>query len=175
MSVVAFAGRRIDADLQESVRFPLSQVEVVRERLRGAFVKEQARVVVSSAACGVDLIGQDVAWELGLRRLIVLPFAGARFRETSVTDRPGYWGPVFDRLVSNLPSEDVRVGQDTGDEDAYLRANEAILDAAQEVAANERVVALVAWDGRRRASDVTGAFIDAARRRGLPLVTVSTA
>lgn len=174
MTVVALAGRRIDAAGQESARFPQTHVAAVRQRLRDAFVKEGMGVLVSSAACGVDLIGQDVAATLGLRRVIVLPFARARFRETSVVDRPGDWGPMFDRLVSSVSADDLRVGRSPTEDAAYLHVNATILDVAQEIAKGDAVVALVAWDGQRREGDVTGAFIDAARRRGLPLVSVPT-
>lgn len=174
MTVIALAGRRTDATKQDTVRFPLSRVDDVRGRLHEEFVRERATILVSSAACGVDLIGQDVAVALGLRRLLVLPFEKARFRETSVTDRPGDWGPTFDRLVSSVSPGDIRVGKARTDDDAYVQVNEAILDLAQEVAKDDKVVAVVAWDGRRRDGDITGAFVDAARRRGIRLVAIST-
>jgi hypothetical protein len=47
---------------------------MVTERLRKVFRAERASIVVSSAACGADLIDLREARALGLRRRIVLPF-----------------------------------------------------------------------------------------------------
>jgi hypothetical protein len=49
-------------------------------------VRVSAANVVSSAACGVDIIASEVASEIGRRR-IVLPFARDPFRETSANHR----------------------------------------------------------------------------------------
>src|SRR5689334_9119389 len=99
-AVIALAGRRIDAPGAEPPRFPLGNVPLVRRRLAALLSAEHAAVLVCSAACGADLIALQEAERLGLRRRIVLPFPPERFRKTSVTDRPGDWGPVFDRLVA---------------------------------------------------------------------------
>ena len=99
-AVIALAGRRIDAPETKSTRFPLSNVPMVRERLAALLAAEHAEALVCSAACGADLIALAEAERLGLRRRIVLPFSAKRFRETSVTDRPGEWGPLYDRLIA---------------------------------------------------------------------------
>src|SRR4051812_3874212 len=99
-AVLALAGRRIDARNTKEPRFPHDAIPTVRRRLTDLFVKERAVALVCSAACGSDLIALEEAERLGIRRRIVLPFPPERFRETSVTDRPGNWGPVFDRIVA---------------------------------------------------------------------------
>src|SRR3954454_21697157 len=98
-AVVALAGRRMDAPGTEPPRFPLENVPVVRQRLAAMLAKESAVALGFSAACGANLIALEEAERLALRRRIVLPFSPERFRETSVVDRPGDWGPVFDRLI----------------------------------------------------------------------------
>src|SRR3954469_3337063 len=98
-AVIALAGRRVDAAGTTPPRFPLENVPFVRQRLAEALVAEQAAALVCSAACGADLIALEEAERLGLRRRIILPFPPDRFRETSVIDRPGDWGRVFDRLI----------------------------------------------------------------------------
>jgi hypothetical protein len=75
-------------------------VPAVRQRLVDMLAAERAAVLVCSAACGADLVALEAAERLGLRRRIVLPFAAERFRTTSVTDRPGDWGPLFDRMIA---------------------------------------------------------------------------
>ena len=74
-------------------------VPLVRRRIVDLLAEEHTEALVCSAACGADLIALEEAERLGLRRRIVLPFSPRQFRETSVTDRPGDWGPFFDRLV----------------------------------------------------------------------------
>jgi hypothetical protein len=108
----------------------------------------------------------------------VLPFSPARFRDTSVVDRGSEWGPLFDTALAKARSTDDVVVLEDGDEandDTYLRANEAILDQAQAMAAGRPVVAIVIWDGRPRDGvDVTAAFAASARKRGLSVQEIGT-
>ena len=97
--VIALVGRRIDPpDLAFPV-FPYTAVQRVRKRIHDLLKDSDAKALVCSAACGANLIALEAAGELGIRRRIVLPFEPARFRETSVIDRPGDWGPAFDRII----------------------------------------------------------------------------
>ena len=128
---LALAGRRIDAP-DATVRFPFTQVEVVRSRLRQLLADSGATTLVCSAACGADLVGLQAAQALGLRRRVILPFAAEAFRETSVVDRPGEWGPIFDELIAEarVAGDLVTMSGSPGDDAAYARANETILDEA---------------------------------------------
>jgi hypothetical protein len=81
-TVLALAGRRIDANGANPARLPFTQVEAVRQRLRKLFVDERASAIVCSAACGADLVPLEVAGKLGVRRRVVLPFSKDQFRET---------------------------------------------------------------------------------------------
>src|ERR1700688_1274520 len=117
-AVIALAGRRIDAPDTDPPRFPLENVPIVRERIAALLSAEHAEALVCSAACGADLIALTEAERLGLRRRIVLPFPAKRFRETSVTDRPGEWGPLYDRLIKEAQSAgDLVVLPDPGGDD----------------------------------------------------------
>jgi hypothetical protein len=175
--VIALAGRRIDAADAPSPRFPLAQVDVVRQRLRELFMARGGKTLVCSAACGSDLLALEVAGELGLRRRIVLPFEAERFRRTSVVDRPGDWGERFDRVLQEVEPEGLVVmsGDKEGSE-AYLSANEVILEEALALAGTrERVLAVMVWEGRPRgANDNTEAFARSARERALEVVAVQT-
>src|SRR5450432_2011251 len=92
--IIALAGRRVDPVHAKQQRFPAASknVEIVRERIRIILQTEGATVLVSSAACGADLLALSEAGALGLRRRVVLPYDRKEFRATSVTDRPGEWG-----------------------------------------------------------------------------------
>ena len=186
--VIALAGRRIDPPDARTARFPLSNVPMVREQLAALFVAVEPCALVCSAACGADLLALEAAQALGLRCRVVLPFDLRRFRESSVTDRPGDWGPVFDRIIDAVVSVgDLVVLEATpGDEQAYAAANETILREAHALAqqsasgiagrsAPGTVLAVLVWDGRTRgADDLTASFATAARRRGMATRDVAT-
>jgi hypothetical protein len=177
--IIALAGRRIDAPDAESPRFPLENLALVRERLAERFEREGATGLVCSGACGSDLAALTVAGARGLRRRVVLPFGRAEFRSTSVTDRPGDWGPVYDRVLAELDeARDVvtLAGHAAGDA-AYALANDAILDEAAALAQQGAtgVVAVLVWEGvPRSGDDMTAGFGDAARARGYRVEQVKT-
>src|SRR5947199_10201537 len=97
-NIVALAGRRIDPADAETARFPLRNVELVRDHLRKVLKGRIA--LVCSAACGADLIALEEASDEGIRCKVILPFTEDEFRKTSVVDRPGDWGKQFDRLIA---------------------------------------------------------------------------
>lgn len=95
-AVVALAGRKIDRPGHQPQRFPLENVQEVSRRIGEAFSKIHAVTLVWSAACGADLVALEQPKWLGLRRRIGLPFAPKRFPKSSVIDRPGDWGRVYE-------------------------------------------------------------------------------
>lgn len=178
MSVVALAGRRVDA-VNAPSRFPAGRIPAVRRRVRAVLLEHEARALVSSAACGADLVALEEAGDLRLRRRVVLPFAPERFRETSVIDRGGDWGAAYDRVIAAVRAADDLVVLETGGEgaEAYARANLAILDEALALAAAcgepGRVVAAIVWEGAPRGpDDLTARFAEQARSRGLGVVEI---
>jgi hypothetical protein len=176
--VAALAGRRIDA-VGATPRFPLPNIRKVRQRLERLLRAEGSAALVCSAACGADLIALDVAGTLGLRRRVVLPFTPERFRATSVIDRPGNFGPLFDRIIGEVAAagDVVMLGFDEGDDDAYAAANAAILDEAVNLAGTDpsQVMAVIVWEGASRGEgDLTAAFATAARARSHPVHEILT-
>jgi hypothetical protein len=177
--VAALAGRRIDAPDAAVARFPLARRERVRSQLLATLCDRRVRALVTAAACGVDLLGLEAAGEIGAGRHVVLPFDRARFRRTSVVDRPGDWGPLYDAILRDVEDAGslTELSYDRDDDEAFVAANHAMLDRAAEVAASLSLplIAVVAWDGTPRdTGDVTLAFRDEARRRGLEVVELST-
>ncbi len=177
--VIALAGRRIDAPSSSTPRFPLENVALVRARIRGLFEACGASALVSSAACGADLLALTEGGAMGIERCVVLPFHRDRFRETSVVDRPGDWGVLYDRVLDEVEARGILVVLDSvpDDADAYAAVNRTILDQAAVLAAQLRVVAAAAlvWDGSPRGGDdLTKAFGDEARQRGLEMFEVMT-
>lgn len=177
--MIALAGRRIDAPDARPARFPLARVHAVRDALAALFRQERATALVSSAACGADLLALDVARELGVPGRIVLPFPPERFRETSVVDRPGEWGRYFDEAVARAREEgDLRVLPTAGEGSAaYAAANEAILAEAEGLASDtgDALTAVLVWEGHSRGpDDLTEAFGALARARHMRVVEVLT-
>jgi hypothetical protein len=178
LSVIALAGRRIDAPDAAQVRFPLRNVDMVEDRIRQC-LRETACALICSAACGSDLLALGIAGELGIRRRVVLPFERGRFRETSVVDRPGDWAQRYDRALDEIERQgDLSVlGYEPTDPSAYARTNAAIVDEALRISRQEKKVAqaLIVWDGKSRgAEDVTAHFLDEARAKGMRVLEVLT-
>jgi hypothetical protein len=180
-SVIALAGRRVDAADADARRFPLDYVPIVRERLVELFVAEGAVALVCSGACGADLAALEAAERLGIKRRIVLPFPPEDFRKTSVIDRPGDWGPVFDRLVAMARATGDLVMLDfaaNAGETAYAAANRAIVDQARALTGESsacRLVAAVVWEGAARGgSDATEGFRSLAANAGFAIRSVLT-
>jgi hypothetical protein len=177
--ILALAGRRVDPPDASVIRFPLENTTAVRERIAALMTVTQTTKLVCSAACGADLLGLEAASELALDCYIVLPFSKRRFRLTSVVDRPGEWGPLFDRAIGraeaagNLLTLDLPEANDA----SFLAVNRAILVRARAIARSsaQPLEAVLVWDGQPRdAQDITAAFGEEAKTLGIPLREVST-
>lgn len=186
-TIVACAGRRIDPQGATTPRFPLTQVDYVREQIDALFRRDRVNTLICSAACGADLIALRVAQELGIGYHVILPFSPDRFRVASVIDRPASpewnWGALFDQVIDGAQQRGELVVLKTGEDGhvGYQAVNRAILDAAlrqeqeQKISfppnATQRlhqVQALIVWDGHtRRPQDLTRHFAEEARSRGL--------
>lgn len=172
---ISLAGRRIDAPGAEPPRFPLQAVPLVSARLEALFQRLRPVAFVCSAACGADLVALDAAGGLGIRRRVVLPFSVEEFRERSVTDRPGDWGPTYDRIVASVSraGDLVVLGLSPEDNGAYEEANRVIL--RETLALPEPHSAVIVWEGSSRgASDATAHFQAEAGRLGFQLHEILT-
>ena len=172
--VIVSAGRRVDAPDAQTPRFPPSNVDLVRQRIRQLFSKEKPMALVCSGACGTDLLALQVAGERHMKRYMVLGAEPAEFRKTSVTDRPGNWGELFDKELKTASVEILKVPDG---QEGYLETNLKLLDRAEAVAKQFRtsVEAVVIWNEQSRGSDdVTDHFLQQAKLRKLPVTQIST-
>ena len=176
--IIAFAGRRIDADKAgEPGKFPLANVDRVHREVEQLLRERRPAVVVGSAACGADLLVLEAAGRLGIRRRVVLPFDRAAFRASSVTDRPGDWGPRFDDVVAAVATGDlIELPFDADDATAYEETNLEIFRQCEALASlGEQCEVLIVWNGETRGKgDVTEAFLHEAERRGWPTAQIQT-
>lgn len=173
--VAALAGRRTDAP-GAAPRFPLDRVGQVRTALEALFDAENVGLLVCSAACGADLIALEIARRKAIRYLIVLPFAIERFRQSSVIDRPGNWGPLFDEVIDSVPASQLTVLNLSGEaDDAYEAATREIVRQAAAAAAPATALAIAVWEGKgHRGTDATESFLHHAKQVGMSTRMVRT-
>jgi hypothetical protein len=178
--IVALAGRRVDPKDQDHPRFSPApkSVELVKWRIRNKLLNLQASVLVSSAACGADLLALAEAGVLGLRRRVILPFDRDRFRSTSVTDRPGNWGPLYDAVLDEVQAVgDLVIAPAAPADKAYLETNHIIIEEALSLASmlRQKGVAIRVWEGKTRGEgDLTEEFGEYAQMKGLEVFDVMT-
>jgi hypothetical protein len=146
----------------------------------------RAVALVCSAACGADLIALDSAQQMGLRTRIILASSAARFRETSVVDRPRpeFWGCIFDRVVSVAGSQGDLVERNLTEDNAYSIANTIVIDEARNLAGvnvhgrsreSLSLIALIVWEGASRgAKDNSDEFVELARHSGFQIEQILT-
>ena len=167
--IVILAGRRIDAEDADARRFPADQVKRVREEIKLFFVENNPDWLVCSGACGADLIALDVTVELNMPAKMILPFDADTFRSTSVTDRKGNWGILFDSIHDELNEKEnvIILNFTKDDKDAYEKTNVAILKIADALFKEketfdptaEKKVALIIWEGApKNSNDTTDHF-----------------
>jgi len=139
--------------------------------------------LICSAAAGADLLALDVADRLGIAKHVILPYAQKDFRDSSVTDRPGGWGPLFDRIIQGLtPADQLEVLHESKDSATAFRVvNQTIVERALQVAeqtdndATAPPTAVIVWEGNARGSDdATADFRGRATKAGFRLIEVST-
>ena len=178
--VVALAGRRVDPEGQKNPRFSSAPqvVELVRRRICDKFLALQATALISSAACGADLLALVEAGKLGLRRRVILPFNHDTFRSTSVTDRPGNWGPIYDAVLDEVQAlGDLVIAPAVRRDRAYLETNHIIINEALCLAETlqQSVGAVRVWDGESRGEeDLTEEFGHYAQMKGLHVWDILT-
>ena len=177
-TVLALAGRRIDAPGAEERRFPPENEAMVAVRIRNLMVSAASQAVVCSAASGADILALEGAAQLGLGQRVVLPFSRQQFRATSVADRGEDWGRRFDAILQPMQSKDIlELNLQGGDNEAYAAVNSKIIDEAVGWASTtgRRALAMVVWNGYSRgATDLTDGFRGASVGRKLEVIPVPT-
>jgi hypothetical protein len=177
-TVLALAGRRVDAAGANEPRFPPQNEALVAVRIRNMMVSAASQAVVCSAASGADILALEGAAQLGLGRRVVLPFSRQQFRATSVADRGEGWGRRFDAILQQMPSEDIlELNLQGGNTEAYATVNLKIIDEATGWASvtGRRALAMVVWNGfSRGATDLTDGFRRVAVDRKLEVIPVPT-
>ena len=183
-AIVALAGRRVDAPNASATRFPPNRVPEVRRTLQTYLRATSVRALVCSAACGADLLGLAVAGDCGIERHVILPYDIPAFRSTSVVDRPGPWGRLFDEAVHDASRRGTLIvlNGTPGDPASYALANSAIVERAAALACGNAATrhhrhkqAVVIWEGAPRGdNDITEDFRRRAEAANFHVTTILT-
>ena len=114
-----------------------------------------------------------------IERHIILPFERERFCTTSVTDRSGIWGNLFDEICDAVE----RAGNLTilkGFEDeneAYAQATAEILNKAESLQprGGDKKIAVIVWEGDvKNETDETAKFAIRAQARSFAVEEILT-
>jgi hypothetical protein len=177
MSAIAcLAGRRIDPIDADEPRFPLHRASAVGVAIAAVLLERKISRLVCAAACGADILALEACEALAIPATIVLPFSVVVFREVSVIDRPGDWGPRFDQVIARARahSDLVELGYAKSDQKAFLKGNREIVARITEASAGEKSAILV-WNGSTRGEDdATADLAERAWAAGLQVIEVST-
>jgi hypothetical protein len=119
----------------------------------------------------------EIAEEIDVRTHVVLPFDPARFRRSSVDDRPGDWGWRFDRAIDRAAKANTLVVMDLSVDDdlAYSVATHRLVSLASEISGGRDVVAISVAESDaqpRSAPDATAEFRRLSLERGFRLVDI---
>ena len=175
-AIACLAGRRIDPIDADAPRFPLHRASGVGEAIAAILVERKISRLVCAAANGADILALEACEALAIPATVVLAFSVAIFREVSVIDRPGDWGPRFDKVIAHARthSDLVELGYAKNDQKAFLGANREIVARVTAANAGEKF-AIVVWDGAKRGEDdATADLVDEARQVGIEVIEVLT-
>jgi hypothetical protein len=172
--VIIEAGRRVDAPDAQVPRFPPSNVSEVSRLIRRLLGMQEPQAVVCSAACGADLLLLQAAGEMHIEQVVLLPSEPEAFRKSSVTDRQGNWGELYDQVLKTARVETVKLREG---QEGYFENNLKLLGRGQQLAHEKGVLAeaLVIWNGIPRGpDDVTAHFLHEAKSRKMTVLEIST-
>ena len=175
-SVAVFTGHLIDAPDRSPSRFPLVMESLVRDAILRWVKANDVAIGYSSAACGSDILFQEVLQAQGGETHIILPFAEETFVKTSVdNDSDGGWVDRFWKVVAGA-SGIIRTARDQIDLGplAYSYANHIIAGTARINAADlgTDLIGLAVWDGKVGRSGGTAEAVRTWRDLGIPMTQV---
>jgi class 3 adenylate cyclase/tetratricopeptide (TPR) repeat protein len=149
--VVVFAGHMIDQPGRLKPRFPNYLAPQVYQKIADTLERLDARIGLSSAACGSDILFLEAMLKREGEINIILPFIKEEFIKSSVSIIPGTdWGRRFEAVLEQaaqvIIASDNRV---SGNAMVYEYAN-LLLDGLAILRAkmlDTELIPLVVWDG----------------------------
>lgn len=148
--VVIFSGHMIDRPGRGAERFPARIEVAVRAAMVDWLSRRNALVGFSSAACGADIVFQEVLEELGGERHVVLPYLPGEFAQDSVEiGAGGDWRARFDRVLDSSRVVIASSSRPLGGGVAYEYANHLVhgLGLVRAAELETGLLGFAAWDG----------------------------
>jgi class 3 adenylate cyclase/tetratricopeptide (TPR) repeat protein len=149
--VVVFGGHMVDQPGRYQPRFPNYLAPKVYQAIADALERLEARIGVSSAACGSDILFLEAMLKREGEINVVLSHIKEEFIKTSVTIAPGTdWGPRFEAVLGEATQVIVASeNRASGNAMVYEYAN-LLLDGLAILRAkmlDTELIPLVVWDG----------------------------
>jgi len=149
--VVVFAGHMIDQPGRRKPRFPNYLAPQVYQKITDTLERLDARIGLSSAACGSDILFLEAMLKREGEINIILPFIKEEFIKSSVTLIPGTdWGPRFEAVLEQATQVIIASeNRASGNAMVYEYAN-LLLDGLAILRAkmlDTELIPLVVWDG----------------------------
>jgi hypothetical protein len=150
--VIIFSGHMVDAPGRNVPRFPGKFADAVSEQIRRTLESLDARIGISSAACGSDLLFIDAMLAREADIQVVLPWRKEEFKQTSVLAGGQEWAQRFDRALEDATSVTYlsQQGAPSGNL-GYVYCNDCMngmaLFRSEKLGSDVRPMAV--WDGRR--------------------------
>ena len=150
--VIIFSGHMVDAPGRDVPRFPGKFADAVAEQIRRTLDSVDARIGISSAACGSDLLFIDAMLAREADIQVVLPWRQEEFKQTSVLAGGQEWEQRFDRALEDATSVTYlsQQGAPSGNL-GYVYCNDCMngmaLFRSEKLGSDVRPMAV--WDGRR--------------------------
>jgi class 3 adenylate cyclase/tetratricopeptide (TPR) repeat protein len=150
--VAVFSGHMIDRPDRTTPRFPAARAATVKRTIQKWVTDNDAFVGYSSAACGADLLFQQVIQEFGGESRIILPYDYDKFRKDSVAFAGDDWLAIFDEVLENATQVTIPSPQRSqGDGVSYDYANQVVhglasIRAAELQSNSGNPIGLVVWN-----------------------------
>ena len=146
-----FSGHMIDAPGRIAPRFPPEREPDVRLAIESAIATSGAGsedVAIAAAACGGDILFDEVVLQRGIPLRLYLPFDEPTFIEKSVAFADDHWVERYRRVVAcaTLAIATEVLGPLPAGEDPFERANLWMLAEAQRLAPSG-VIFVSLWNG----------------------------
>lgn len=151
VNAIIFTGHMIDLPGRPEPRFPSMLEAAAAGKIRTALVDTMSqmpgeRIGYASAARGGDILFHEQARDLGLRTVIVLPFAPELFERTSIAGlAQGGWVERFRALWAQTPQQDRIDMKLPRSSQAYAACNTRMIELAR-ARGTYHLIAL--WDGQ---------------------------
>jgi hypothetical protein len=183
--VVVVAGHQIDEPGRNKKRFPATAELNARQKLSSVLSKlkqdyEQV-TVFASAASGTDILCHETCADIGIKSTICLPIPPTDFA-TQCLCHEGNWRNRFTQLTNGARERTLVLSRSTSlpkwlstkEQDLWQRGNRWVVEMANSLPANRRVLVAL-WDGQREdTSGGTAEVVKLAEARGFEITAIPT-